>query len=163
LSYKHLKKHRVEPVLYMVEWFMCIFCRTLPWPTVLRVWDMFFCEGVKVLFKVAVVLFRHGLGTNDQLKEFNDFQSIVTRLKNLPEKIMVEEYLIQKVFSLILFLITKYVHSNRPINHSQDFFQTVCVEGPKSVLLVRRSHTSGSYARPCYIPSDVLSKRRKHV
>lgn len=39
------KKHRVEPVLYMVEWFMCIFCRTLPWPTVLRVWDMFFCEG----------------------------------------------------------------------------------------------------------------------
>ncbi|MCP9264078.1 TBC1 domain family member 10B [Dirofilaria immitis] len=24
-SYRHLKKHRVEPVLYMVEWFMCIF------------------------------------------------------------------------------------------------------------------------------------------
>ncbi|VDO36470.1 unnamed protein product [Onchocerca flexuosa] len=47
-SYRHLKKHRVEPVLYMVEWFMCIFCRTLPWPTVLRVWDMFFCEGYHI-------------------------------------------------------------------------------------------------------------------
>lgn len=25
---------------------MCIFARTLPWASVLRVWDMFFCEGV---------------------------------------------------------------------------------------------------------------------
>lgn len=102
LSYRHLKKHRVEPVLYMVEWFMCIFCRTLPWPTVLRVWDMFFCEGVKVLFKVAVILFRYGLGTSEQLKEFNDFHSIVTRLKNLPEKIMAEDFLIQKIIDLDL-------------------------------------------------------------
>uniref|UniRef100_A0A0M3J0L1 Rab-GAP TBC domain-containing protein n=1 Tax=Anisakis simplex TaxID=6269 RepID=A0A0M3J0L1_ANISI len=84
LSYRHLKKHHVEPVLYMIEWFMCLYCRTLPWPTVLRVWDMFFCEGVKVLFKVAIVLFRYGLGTTEQIKQFNDFHSIVTRLKNLP-------------------------------------------------------------------------------
>lgn len=102
ISYRHLKKHQVEPVLYMVEWFMCIFCRTLPWPTVLRVWDMFFCEGVKVLFKVAVVLFRYGLGTNDQIKEYNDFHAIVTRLKNLPESIMSEEFLINKVIELDL-------------------------------------------------------------
>jgi hypothetical protein len=61
VSYKHLvrqlfppcriigvfqKKHCVDPVLYMIEWFMCVFCRTLPWPTVVRVWDMFFCEGI---------------------------------------------------------------------------------------------------------------------
>ena len=39
------KKHRVEPILYMTEWFMCVFSRTLPWSCVLRVWDMFFCEG----------------------------------------------------------------------------------------------------------------------
>ena len=24
---------------------MCVFSRTLPWSCVLRVWDMFFCEG----------------------------------------------------------------------------------------------------------------------
>lgn len=54
-------------------------------------------SGIKVLFKVAVVLFRCGLRTSDQLKEFNDFHSIVTRLKNLPEEIMSEDFLIQKV------------------------------------------------------------------
>ena len=73
------------------EWFLCIFARTLPWPSVLRVsfwsfdrrkmlimsnvhhddgddnemndkvWDMFCCEGVKVLFRVALVLIKHAL------------------------------------------------------------------------------------------------------
>lgn len=33
----------------MTEWFMCIFARTLPWASVLRVWDMFFCEGASLL------------------------------------------------------------------------------------------------------------------
>ncbi|MFH4976040.1 hypothetical protein AB6A40_002749 [Gnathostoma spinigerum] len=102
ISYRHLKKHGVDPILYMIEWFMCIYCRTLPWPTVLRVWDMFFCEGVKVLFKVALILFRYGLGTNAQCAEFNDLQSIVTRLKNLPAHIMTEEFLINKVIELDL-------------------------------------------------------------
>lgn len=100
--YLHLKKFHVEPVLYMVEWFMCIYCRALPWPTVLRVWDMFFCEGVKVLFKVAVILIHHVLGSREQRKEYNDFHSIVTRLKNLPEQVTSEEFLIEKVINLDL-------------------------------------------------------------
>ncbi|CAJ0598817.1 unnamed protein product [Cylicocyclus nassatus] len=102
ISYQHLKKHNVEPVLYMVEWFMCIFCRTLPWPTVLRVWDMFLCEGAKVLFKVALVLFKYGLGTKEQCKQYPDLHSIVTRLRNLPQQITSEEFLVAKVCELNL-------------------------------------------------------------
>lgn len=45
MAYRHLKKFKIDPILYMTEWFMCIFSRTLPWASVLRVWDMFFCEG----------------------------------------------------------------------------------------------------------------------
>lgn len=67
--YKHLKKHRIEPILYVTEWFMCVFTRTLPWSTVLRVWDMFFCEGVKVMFRVALVLIKNLLGKPEQLAE----------------------------------------------------------------------------------------------
>ena len=52
-AYKLMKKHTIYPTLYMTEWFMCIFARSLPWCTVLRVWDMFFCEGIKVLFRVG--------------------------------------------------------------------------------------------------------------
>lgn len=45
IAHRHLKKHKLEPILYMTEWFMCAFSRTLPWASVLRVWDMFLCEG----------------------------------------------------------------------------------------------------------------------
>ncbi|KAH0621163.1 hypothetical protein JD844_022211 [Phrynosoma platyrhinos] len=42
---KHLQKHGVGPLLYLPEWFLCLFTRTLPFPTVLRVWDAFLSEG----------------------------------------------------------------------------------------------------------------------
>lgn len=45
VAHRHLKKHKLDPILYMTEWFMCAFSRTLPWASVLRVWDMFLCEG----------------------------------------------------------------------------------------------------------------------
>lgn len=45
LAYRHLEKHKIDSILYMTEWFMCAFSRTLPWASVLRVWDMFLCDG----------------------------------------------------------------------------------------------------------------------
>lgn len=45
VAHKHLSRQKIDPLLYMTEWFMCAFSRTLPWSSVLRVWDMFFCEG----------------------------------------------------------------------------------------------------------------------
>ncbi|CCD73248.1 Rab-GAP TBC domain-containing protein [Caenorhabditis elegans] len=97
LTYRHFKANGVDPALYMIEWFMCCFCRTLPWPTVLRVWDMFLCEGVKILFKVALVLLKFGIGTPSQIKQYPDMPAIVTRLRNLPVEIMEEEFLVQKI------------------------------------------------------------------
>jgi TBC1 domain family member 10 len=46
------KRQKVEPVLYMTEWFLCAFTRTLPWSTVLRVWDMFLFEGECLIMKL---------------------------------------------------------------------------------------------------------------
>ena len=44
-AHAHLDQNGVTPMLYCTEWLMCIFSRTLPWPCMLRLWDMFFCEG----------------------------------------------------------------------------------------------------------------------
>ncbi|XP_032835948.2 TBC1 domain family member 10A-like [Petromyzon marinus] len=50
--------HRLElpPTLILPEWLLCAFARTLPATSLARVWDMFLCEGVKVLLRVALVL-----------------------------------------------------------------------------------------------------------
>lgn len=49
MAHKHLSRQKIDPLLYMTEWFMCAFARTLPWSCVLRVWDMFFCEGTGLI------------------------------------------------------------------------------------------------------------------
>uniref|UniRef100_W5MNW0 Rab-GAP TBC domain-containing protein n=1 Tax=Lepisosteus oculatus TaxID=7918 RepID=W5MNW0_LEPOC len=44
---KHLRKHGVEPLMYLTDWFMCLYTRNLPFNTLLRVWDIFFSEGAE--------------------------------------------------------------------------------------------------------------------
>ena len=39
-------------------WFSHLFCGTLPAETAVRVWDCVFCEGPKVLFRVALALLK---------------------------------------------------------------------------------------------------------
>jgi hypothetical protein len=40
---------------------MTLFSRTYRAPQIYRIWDMFFCEGVKVLFRLALVIVRETL------------------------------------------------------------------------------------------------------
>lgn len=42
---------------------MTLFSRTYSAPQIYRIWDMFFCEGVKVLFRLALVIVRETLET----------------------------------------------------------------------------------------------------
>ncbi|XP_074062436.1 TBC1 domain family member 10A isoform X2 [Macrotis lagotis] len=100
VAYKHLNKQKIDPILYMTEWFMCAFSRTLPWSSVLRVWDMFFCEGVKILFRVGLVLLKHTLGSSEKLKTCQGQYETMERLRSLNPKIMQETFLVQEVIEL---------------------------------------------------------------
>ncbi|XP_029462653.1 TBC1 domain family member 10B [Rhinatrema bivittatum] len=100
MAYRHLKKYKIDPILYMTEWFMCIFSRTLPWASVLRVWDMFFCEGVKIIFRVGLVLLRHTLGSVDKLRSCQGMYETMEKLRNLPTQYMQEDFLIHEITSL---------------------------------------------------------------
>ncbi|KAJ8284314.1 hypothetical protein COCON_G00031640 [Conger conger] len=100
MAYRHLKKFKIDPILYMTEWFMCIFSRSLPWGCVLRVWDMFFCEGVKVVFRVGLVLLKQMLGSVEKLRELQGMYETMERLRNIPLDNLREELLVQEVISL---------------------------------------------------------------
>eukprot|EP00158_Paraphelidium_tribonemae_P004218 Partr_v1_DN26644_c1_g1_i2_m69260 putative TBC1 domain family member len=52
--HKHLTKNDVTPLIYITNWFLTVYTMVLPWETVLRVWDMFYCEGIKVLFRIGL-------------------------------------------------------------------------------------------------------------
>ncbi|KAL3856753.1 hypothetical protein ACJMK2_011475 [Sinanodonta woodiana] len=98
--YKHLKKHRVEPLLYMTEWFMCIFSRTLPWSCVLRVWDMFFCEGVKIIFRVALVILRYAFASSEQLSKCQGLYETLEQMKHLPKELYDEGFIVRESLRL---------------------------------------------------------------
>uniref|UniRef100_H2T9P1 TBC1 domain family, member 10b n=1 Tax=Takifugu rubripes TaxID=31033 RepID=H2T9P1_TAKRU len=100
MAYRHLKKFKIDPILYMTEWFMCIFSRTLPWACVLRVWDMFFCEGVKIVFRVGLVLLKQMLGSVDKLREVQGMYETMERLRNISPDSIREEVLVQEIIML---------------------------------------------------------------
>lgn len=125
VAHKHLSRQQIDPLLYMTEWFMCAFARTLPWSSVLRVWDMFFCEGtrvswvgggggakeaqkppgthplphtgVKIIFRVGLVLLKHALGSPEKLKACQGQYETIEQLRSLSPKITQEAFLVQEV------------------------------------------------------------------
>jgi len=97
-AYKLMESQGIDPVLYMTEWFMCVFARTLPWCTVLRVWDMFFCEGVKVLYRVGLYLLSCAFDDKEKLARCTQqgMYETLNALKNLPVECLREETLVAK-------------------------------------------------------------------
>ncbi|XP_071850227.1 uncharacterized protein [Apostichopus japonicus] len=102
-TYKHMRKHCIDPILYMTEWFMCIFSRTLPWSSVLRVWDMFLFEGIKVLFRVSLVILTYTLGTRDDIRKCPGLYESMQVLKNIPPECLREEYLVEEMLKIHVF------------------------------------------------------------
>ena len=57
---------------------------------------MFFA-GVKVIFRVALVLLKHTLGRPDQQAESEGLYEIMEKLKNIPPELMDDELIYQEV------------------------------------------------------------------
>ncbi|CAO1635882.1 unnamed protein product [Parajaminaea phylloscopi] len=48
----------VEPINFTPNWLLPLFCRVLPWPTVIRVWDVFFYEGPQWILQTSLSVIR---------------------------------------------------------------------------------------------------------
>lgn len=100
--HRHLLKHKVEPLLYMTDWFLCAMTRTLPWDTLLRVWDCFLCEGIKIVFKVALVILGASLNAHKVRKQCNGLCETLEVLRHPNEKYVEEEFIMHNIFRLNL-------------------------------------------------------------
>ncbi|KAI6777908.1 GTPase-activating protein-like protein [Emericellopsis cladophorae] len=80
-----LSTERLPPItMCMTAWFMSCFIGTLPIETTLRVWDVFFLEGSKTLFRTALAIFKTGesevLGVTDPMEMFGVVQSMPRKM-----------------------------------------------------------------------------------
>jgi Ca2+-binding EF-hand superfamily protein len=54
--YHHLESHSAELTVVTTKWFLCLFIHVLPFPTVLRLWDILFCKGSITLIVAAFTI-----------------------------------------------------------------------------------------------------------
>merc|ERR1719192_726744 len=75
---EHLEVHGVDPALFSLNWFLCLFVDTLPVGTYLHIWDAFLFEGSKVLFRYALAILK---SIEEKLLRQNDYMSLFSTFK----------------------------------------------------------------------------------
>lgn len=80
--FEHLKNLGVEPLLFAVQWFVCLFSYNLPCETVIRVWDVFLCEGQSFLFSVALAILHIYRKKIVAIDNFNKALEYLVRMSN---------------------------------------------------------------------------------
>ncbi|XP_043279129.1 TBC1 domain family member whacked-like isoform X2 [Venturia canescens] len=101
IAYSHLEKLQIDPRLYTVEWFSNLYTLTLPYGTLLRIWDMFVYEGRAVIFKVAVALIKGCLGGMLVERRRFTLSQTLEILRQPPGYVVEEESLIREVRAVV--------------------------------------------------------------
>lgn len=52
--HEHFQEENVIPLLYSSKWFITLFTYNFPFEAVVRIWDVFLNEGIKIIFRVGL-------------------------------------------------------------------------------------------------------------
>ncbi|XP_078439312.1 uncharacterized protein LOC144709612 [Wolffia australiana] len=111
----HLETLGFDVSWVATEWFLCLFSKSLPSETTMRVWDVLFYEGAKVLFHVALALIKMEekrlLGANQICDVIVILQKSTHRLYDPDELITVA---FDKIGSMTTHAITKQRRKQKP-------------------------------------------------
>lgn len=81
-----ISKDSLPPItITMTAWFMSCFIGTLPIESTLRVWDVFFYEGSKTLFRIALAVLKLGEG---QIRAVDDPMEMFSVVQGLPRGLL---------------------------------------------------------------------------
>eukprot|EP00744_Colponema_vietnamica_P009768 GILI01013862.1.p1 GENE.GILI01013862.1~~GILI01013862.1.p1 ORF type:complete len:364 (-),score=76.76 GILI01013862.1:851-1942(-) len=78
--HQHLARQGIDHSMYASQWFITVFTYNFPFDVVVRVWDIFLSEGIKIVFRVALAILKQ---YHDKLLECS-FEDIIGVLKDVP-------------------------------------------------------------------------------
>lgn len=64
----------------LTKWLICLFCEVLPVETVLRIWDVMFAEGYKIIFRTALAII---FTLKDDIMKTTDINEIADLFRNV--------------------------------------------------------------------------------
>lgn len=82
----HLINSKFEPSMYGSQWFMTIFSVNFPFECTIRIWDIFMVEGKKILYRIALAIFK----LNAQTLIESELEGIFECLRNFQKSIDAE-------------------------------------------------------------------------
>jgi len=92
---RKLEQVGIHPSCYATKWFMTGFAHVLPFPAVVRIWDMYLFEGNKIIFRIAIQCLKENESTllkldldntDDQEEFYKVLQTIDQKIK--PENLV---------------------------------------------------------------------------
>ncbi|KAI8142758.1 rab-GTPase-TBC domain-containing protein [Fennellomyces sp. T-0311] len=90
----------IQPIMFIAQWFMTAFTLTLPWSSVLRVWDVFYFEGVKVFYRISLAIL--DLVKDHLLNQCPTNSELLTFLLHIPHDYLGPDALLEAAFRIKL-------------------------------------------------------------
>jgi len=147
---QHFTKHGVDPALFTLNWFLCVFVDTVPVKTYLHIWDAFLFEGSKVLFRYAIAIFKY---METGLLKQGDYMSIYNTLRDGLEYLTDTQTLTQIAFHEL------NPFPMRTINHKREHHYKVLEAQKKELDHIREEyHRKNSVARTPRSSRDTSGK-----
>jgi len=89
---KKLEYVDIPPSCYATKWFMTGFAHVLPFPVVVRIWDMYLYEGNKIIFRIALQCLKENESTllTLNLKKEDEQEECYKVLQNIDQGIKPE-------------------------------------------------------------------------
>lgn len=106
----HLEELEFDVSLVCTEWFLCLFSKSLPSETTLRVWDVLFYEGAKVLFHTALAIFKM---KEEELLMANHVGDVINIIQRTTHHLFDPDELLTVAFDKIGFMTTTTISKQR--------------------------------------------------
>ena len=97
--YEQLIKYSITPTMYASQWFFTCFSNCLPFNIVVRIFDCYLLEGEKIIFRIALALFK--IRENELIKE-KSFETLMEKLKSISKEIKIPDLLLKTAFDFSL-------------------------------------------------------------
>ncbi|CAJ0824336.1 7567_t:CDS:10 [Entrophospora sp. SA101] len=97
---QHLIDNDIIPLIYMTQWFMTLFTMTLPWASVLRIWDIFYFEGTNLFFRVGLAIL--DCVRDHILKNCPTSSEILSFILHIPHELLTPDPLLEATFKIKL-------------------------------------------------------------
>lgn len=97
--YKKLIEFKTQPTMYASQWFFTCFSNCLSFNIVVRIFDCFLLEGEKIIYRIALALFK--LKENYLLKA-KSFETFMEKMKSITNDVKNPDELLATAFNFSL-------------------------------------------------------------